>query len=153
MQMVAAAELKFSERSDGWRDTHSWQRGRCREWEGWWRAGKDGWWMVLIQEAAAPLYLGSTSQTCRGDGWAVSPLFMDHRPSPISYMPQKPRSLKNSYYLTVLCLSISDSLPFSFSSLTNGAPSSPTLFQMYSSRGRTLWKNKYYMNCNNFNSW
>lgn len=96
--------------------------------------------MVLIQEAAALLYLGSTSQTCRGDGWAVSPLFMDHRPSPISYMPQKPRSLKNSYYLTALCLSISDSLPFSFSSLTNGILSPRSLFQMYSNRGRTLLK-------------
>lgn len=76
--------------------------------------------MVLIQEAAALLYLGSTSQTCRGDGWAVRLLFMDHHPSPISYMPRKPRSLKNSNYLTALCLSISDRLPFSFYHLTNG---------------------------------
>lgn len=50
---------------------------------------KDGWWMVLIQEAATPLYLGSTSPTCLGDGLAVSRLFMDHRASPISYMPPK----------------------------------------------------------------
>lgn len=48
---------------------------------------KDGWWMVLIQEAATLLYLGSTSPTCLGDGLAVSRLFMDHRASPISYMP------------------------------------------------------------------
>lgn len=39
-----------------------------------------------------------------GDGWAVSPLFMDHHPSPISYMPQKPRSLKNSFHLLALHL-------------------------------------------------
>lgn len=45
--------------------------------------------MVLIQEAATPLYLGSTSPTCLGDGLAVSRLFMDHRASPISYMPPK----------------------------------------------------------------
>lgn len=50
---------------------------------------KDGWWMVLIQEAATLLYLGSTSPTCLGDGLAVSRLFMDHRTSPISYMPSK----------------------------------------------------------------
>lgn len=50
---------------------------------------KDGWWMVLIQEAATPLYLGSTSPTCLGDGLAVSRLFMDHRASPIPYMPPK----------------------------------------------------------------
>lgn len=64
------------------------------EWTGR-QAGKDGWWMVLIQEAAL-LYLGRTSQTCRGDGWAVSSLFMDHHPSPISHIPQKPRSIKTS---------------------------------------------------------
>lgn len=50
---------------------------------------KDGWWMVLIEEAATLLYLGSTSPTCLGDGLAVSRLFMDHRASPISYMPPK----------------------------------------------------------------
>lgn len=45
--------------------------------------------MVLIQEAATLLYLGSTSPTCLGDGLAVSSLFMDHRASPIAYMPPK----------------------------------------------------------------
>lgn len=45
--------------------------------------------MVLIEEAATLLYLGSTSPTCLGDGLAVSRLFMDHRASPISYMPPK----------------------------------------------------------------
>lgn len=45
--------------------------------------------MVLIQEAATLLYLGSTSPTCLGDGLAVSRLFMDHRASPISSMPPK----------------------------------------------------------------
>lgn len=70
-----------------------WREG---EWEGG-RAGKDGWWMVLIQEEAASLYLGSTSQTCRGDGWAVSPLFMDHLPSPIC--PKNQNHSKNSFNL------------------------------------------------------
>lgn len=71
--------------------------------------------MVLIQEAAALLYLGSTRQTCRGDGLAVSPLFMDHHPSPISYVClQKSPCLGSRHSVTACCLSILDSFTFFF---------------------------------------
>lgn len=70
---------------------------------------KDGWWMVLIQEAATPLYLGSSSPTCLGDGLAVSRLFMDHRASPISYMPPKDY---NSKTVTASPLIVCPSLSF-----------------------------------------
>lgn len=78
--------------------------------------------MVLIQEAAALLYLGSTRQTCRGDGLAVSPLFMDHHPSPISYIClQKSPCLGSRHSVTDCCLSISDfyTFFFTFTFLTN----------------------------------
>lgn len=77
--------------------------------------------MVLIQEAAALLYLGSTRQTCRGDGLAVSPLFMDHHPSPISYIClQKSPCLGSRHSVTACCLSISDFFTFFTSTfLTN----------------------------------
>lgn len=65
--------------------------------------------MVLIQEAATPLYLGSSSPTCLGDGLAVSRLFMDHRASPISYMPPKDY---NSKTVTASPLIVCPSLSF-----------------------------------------
>lgn len=78
-----------------------WREG---EWEGG-QAGKDGWWMVLIQEEAASLYLGSTNQTCRGDGWAVSPLFMDHLPSPICPKNQNHSKIASIFFNCCLCIS------------------------------------------------
>lgn len=75
---------------------------------------KDGWWMVLIQEAATPLYLGSTSPTCLGDGLAVSRLFMDHRASPISYMPPKDYNSKTvTSSPLIVCPSLSFGLIYS----------------------------------------
>lgn len=68
--------------------------------------------MVLIEEAATLLYLGSTSTTCLGDGLAVSRLFMDHLPSPICLpktITQKQslphRSLSVRLYLSALFIS------------------------------------------------
>lgn len=89
------------------------------------RAGRQRWMMDGVDTGGSSPAL---SRQHKPDllGWWVGCQPFVYGPPPISHLlyTQKAYISQNNYYLTAFCLSISNSLPFSYSSPTNGILSS-----------------------------